>query len=56
MVYSIRSFDKCIFLRLFLEKRWEKFWWFRKKSYLCIRFQGTTPDEHQKKEFFERFT
>lgn len=33
----------------------EKFWWFRKKSYLCIRFRLTTG-KALKKEFLERFT
>ena len=34
----------------------EKFWWFRKKSYLCTRKSGTPPDKQDRKEFFERFT
>ena len=29
-------------LRLFRENNLEKFWWFGKKSYLCIRFRSET--------------
>ena len=35
----------------FLKISSEKFWWFRKSPYLCIRFRK----ESRKEEFFERF-
>ena len=37
--------------KTFLKISSEKFWWFKNKSYLCIRF----PKESHKEEFFERF-
>ena len=37
--------------KLFFEIFLEKFWWFRKSPYLCIRF----PKESHEEEFFERF-
>jgi len=37
--------------KTFLKNSSEKFWWFRKSPYLCIRF----PKESRKEEFFERF-
>ena len=35
----------------FSKKNFKKFWWFKNKPYLCIRF----PKESHKEEFFERF-
>ena len=35
----------------FLKISSEKFWWFKKSPYLCIRFRK----ESHKEEFFERF-
>ena len=37
--------------KTFLKISSEKFWWFKKSPYLCIRF----PKESHKEEFFERF-
>ena len=37
--------------KTFLKISSEKFWWFRKSPYLCIRFRK----ESHKEEFFERF-
>jgi len=34
----------------------KKFWWFGKKSYLCIRFRPENGLMAQEEEFFERFT
>ena len=39
-------------LKIFLEK----FWWFKKKQYLCTRFRSKAESGALKKEFFERFT
>ena len=41
--------------RLFWKIIAEKFGWYLKKPYLCIRFRSKTGAEHLKKEFFERF-
>ena len=37
--------------KTFLKKNFKKFWWFKNKPYLCIRFRK----ESYKEEFFERF-
>ena len=39
------------FKKNFFEKNFEKFWRFKNKPYLCIRFRN----ESIKEEFFERF-
>ena len=39
------------FKKTFLKKNFEKFWRFKNKPYLCIRFRK----ESRKEEFFERF-
>ena len=37
-------------------KSLQKFWWFAKKPYLCIRFRLKTRESNTKEEFFERLT
>jgi hypothetical protein len=41
---------------VFRKKVAEKFGGYEKSAYLCIRFRAIFGRQHEKKEFFERFT